>query len=146
LAIKLPVQTGGRFAGNKLWDTHQKNEYTHVDNYKEGVCWFCFKRKVVSAMVMDICKECLEKRGSMEATLAGVGFQPYGLCYKCGRYQFELHRLNLRTCLSCFARVRKFLKAYNLAGGVKGADPFWKHLRKKFGKDYNYLWTGGRKF
>lgn len=143
MATKLPVSGIGTYIGKKLWQLHQDNEYTKVDNYKEGYCWFCFKRKAASATIIDICKECVDKRGSMEGTLATAGYKPYGLCYKCGKYKFDIHVLNIRTCQSCFARVRKILRAYNKAGGPKGFDPFWKSLRKSLGKDYNILMSDG---
>jgi len=143
LATKLPVSGVGTYIGKKLWKIHQDDEYTHVDNYKEGKCWFCFKRNVVSAMVLDICKECVDKRGSMEATLAAAGYKPYGLCSKCGKYKFDIHVLNLRVCISCFSRVRRIFKKYNKEGGVFGSDPFWKSLRKKHGKDFQILMSDG---
>jgi len=143
LKTKLPVQTGGLPIGDKLWKIHQQNEYTYVDNYKEALCFMCFKRKAVSATIVDMCADCVRKRGGLEGLLAVAGFKPYGLCYKCGKYKFEIHVLNHRICQLCFSRIRKILKAYNMAGGPKGYDPFWKSMRKKFGKDYEILMDHG---
>ena len=143
MAEKLPVQTGGLPIGDKLWKIHQQNEYTHVDRYKEALCFMCFKRKASLATVVDVCTDCIEKRGSLEALLALAGFKPYGLCLKCGKYKFELHVLNVRLCQSCFYKIRQIIKAYNKAGGPKGADPFWKSMRKRFGKDYGILMDPG---
>ena len=35
----------------KLWKTHQEDEYTHVDHYKEAVCINCFKKDASSATI-----------------------------------------------------------------------------------------------
>ena len=113
MATKLPVKTGGTALGDKLWKIHQLNEYTHVDNYKEALCFLCFKRKAASATIMDMCKDCIEKRGSTEGLLALAGYKPYGLCYKCGKYKFDLHVLNIRSCQLCFTKIRKILKKYD---------------------------------
>ena len=43
MPTELPVDTGGTDYGKKLWEKHQSNEYTHVDNYKEAICINCFK-------------------------------------------------------------------------------------------------------
>ena len=50
---KLNVDTGGETVGKKLWERHQKDEYTHVDNYKEAICINCFKKDAAAATVMD---------------------------------------------------------------------------------------------
>ena len=44
MATKLNVDTGGQDIGKKLWEKHQKDEYTHVNHYKEAICINCFKR------------------------------------------------------------------------------------------------------
>ena len=138
MAEKLPVNTGNTFWGKKLWQKHQENEYTKVDNYKEGQCFLCFKRKDVSAMVIDICADCANKKGP-ETVLTLITEKFYGMCFFCGLYKFKIENLNVRICRSCFGRMRKHLKAYNKAGGPYGADPFHKHLRRKWGKDWKIL-------
>ena len=47
----------------KLWEKHQKDEYTHVDNYKEAICINCFKRDASAATIADICGDCAGIRG-----------------------------------------------------------------------------------
>jgi hypothetical protein len=64
MATKLNVDTGGLDIGKKLWEKHQADEYTRVDNYKEAICINCFKKDATSATVADICGECAGKRGS----------------------------------------------------------------------------------
>ena len=44
MATKLNVDTGGLDIGKKLWERHQKDEYTHVDNYKEAIKYFNLAR------------------------------------------------------------------------------------------------------
>jgi len=63
LATKLNVDPGGLGVGKKLWEKHQKDEYTHVDNYKEAICINCCKKDATSATIVDICGECGGKRG-----------------------------------------------------------------------------------
>ena len=43
MGTKLNVDPGSDI-GKKLWDIHQKDEYTHVDNYKEAICINCFRK------------------------------------------------------------------------------------------------------
>ena len=63
MATKLPVDTGGTYVGKKLWEKHQKDEYTRVSNYKEAVCLNCLKVDATSATIADICGDC----GQVEA-------------------------------------------------------------------------------
>ncbi len=79
MGTKLNVDTGSDI-GKKLWERHQADEYTHVDNYKEAICINCFKRDATSATIADICGDCGGKRGR-EPLLATVSQKMYGLCF-----------------------------------------------------------------
>jgi hypothetical protein len=95
LATKLNVDTGGNAVGKKLWEMHQAHEQTAVDNYKEGVCFLCFHKDVVSATVIDICGDCAGKRGR-EALLVPIGEKYYGMCMVCGGWKFHIENINAR--------------------------------------------------
>jgi hypothetical protein len=75
MGTKLNVDTGSDI-GKKLWERHQADEYTHVDNYKEAICINCFKRDATSATIADICGDCGGKRGR-EPLLATVSQKMY---------------------------------------------------------------------
>ena len=49
MGTKLNVDTGGLYVGKKLWEKHQANEYTHVDNYKEAICINCFSKDALTS-------------------------------------------------------------------------------------------------
>ena len=135
---ELNVNTGGELIGKKLWDKHQKDEYTHVDNYKEAICINCFKKDATSATVADICGECAGKRGR-EPLLATISQKMYGLCFFCGNYQFNIEQINARFCRGCHRKIADVTKAYNKKGGMFNADPFWIHMKKKLGKEWKEL-------
>ena len=126
----------------KLWEKHQADEYTRVDNYKEAICINCFKRDATSATIADICGECAGKRGR-EPLLATVSHKMYGLCYFCGKYKFEIEQINARFCRSCHSRIAKVTKEYNKKGDMFGADTFWQKMRKKHGKDWKEIMSKG---
>ena len=77
MATKLNLNSGGTTIGNKIIDIHQNNEYTKVNNYKEGMCFGCFGNNVVAALVSDICGDCarnirvmtLMKRANLKKTI-----------------------------------------------------------------------------
>ena len=135
MATKLPVDTGGTYVGKKLWEKHQKDEYTRVSNYKEAVCLNCLKVDATSATIADICGDCAGKRGR-EPLLAKVSEKMYGLCFFCGEYKFHIEQINGRFCNPCHRRIADVTKKYNKDGGMFGADPFWKSMKKKLGKDW----------
>jgi len=141
MATKLPVNVGSDI-GAKLWKLHQDNEYTRVNQHKEGLCFVCFSNKAVSATIADICNRCFEKRGA-EALLVKAADKFYGMCYFCGVYKFGISQINMRLCQTCFAVVRKHLKNYNLKGGPHGVDPFWLKQRRLLGKDWKILFSDG---
>lgn len=138
MATKLPTNENENWATKILWKKRQANEFTRVDNYKEGYCYNCFSRQAVSATLVDICKKCDHKKGR-EACLVNVVEKYYGLCYFCGLYDFKIDQINVRLCMKCHSHVRKILREYNAAGGTFGHDPFWKKLRKKHGKDWKNI-------
>lgn len=139
---KLDVDHGGTFIGKKIIELHDKNEYTRINDYKEGLCWCCFGRKPVGATMVDVCQRCYDKKGP-EAILVTAGMKHYGMCYLDGRYTGPIYQVNARFCMTCGIRYREKLKKYNLDGGPEGSDPFWKSMRRKFGKDYAILMTRG---
>jgi len=138
LPTKLNVDTGGLDIGKKLWDKHQADEYTHVDNYKEAICINCFKRDATAATIVDICGDCAGKRGR-EPLLAKITDKMYGLCFFCGRHKFHIEQINARFCKRCHRRIADVTKKYNKKGGMFGADPFWISMRKKLGKDWREI-------
>jgi hypothetical protein len=131
LATKLNVDTGGHAVGKKLWEMHQAHEQTSVDNYKEGVCFICFHKDVVSATIIDICGDCAGKRGR-EALLVPIGEKYYGMCMVCGGWKFHIENINARFCRGCYKRIVGRLRD----DGHGAGDPFWKSLRRKHGKDW----------
>ena len=139
MATKLNVDTGGLDVGKKLWERHQKDEYTHVDNYKEAICINCFKKDATSATIVDICGECGGKRGR-EPLLATIAQKMYGLCFFCGKHKFNVEQINARFCRRCHRKIANVTKAYNKAGGIYG-NPFWTSMRKKNGKDWKEIFT-----
>ena len=144
MANKLDVDQGGTFVGKKIVELHDKNEYTRVNNYKEGLCWACFCNKPVGATLVVCCQSCYDTKGP-EAILVTAGIKPYGMCYLDGEYGTPIYQVNARFCMSCGANYRRHLKEYNLKGGPIGSDPFWKSMRRKFGKDYAILMSSGDK-
>ena len=141
MATKLPVNVGSE-AGDRIWKKHQADEFKRVNEYKEGVCFNCFKNKALGAGLVDICHTCSEKRGP-ETVLAFVSQKFYGMCYFCGKYDNEINHLNVRLCQRCNEGVAKIIKSYNDKGGFYGSDPFWLSMRQKHGKDWLHVlgWT-----
>ena len=139
MATKLNVDTGGLDIGKKLWERHQKDEYTHVDNYKEAICINCFKKDATSATIADICGECAGKRGR-EPLLATMSQKMYGFCYFCGKHKFNIEQINARFCRKCHSKIEANTKKYNKQGGLFG-NPFWESMRKKNGKDWREIFT-----
>jgi len=137
MGTKLNVDVGSDI-GKKLWDKHQADEYTHVDNYKEALCINCFSKDATSATIADICGECAGKRGR-EPLLATIQQKMYGLCFFCGKYQFNIEQINARFCRKCHRGIANVTKEYNKKGGMMGADPFWIAMRKKHGKDWKVI-------
>ena len=122
----------------RLWNQHQQNEYTAINKHKEGLCFKCFSTDLAWATVSDICDDCLNKSGR-ESILATITKKMYGYCYFCGNYKFEINHINIRLCTKCFRKIADNLKSYNKQGGTQKVDPFWKKMRRKFGKDYKEL-------
>ena len=142
MATKLDNNSQSNDLTKKLWEKHQSDEYTHVDNYKEAICINCFKRDASAATLVDICGECAGKRGR-EPLLAKVVDKMYGLCFFCGEHKFHIEQINGRLCRTCHRRVANVTKEYNKKGGMFGADPFWQSMRKKHGKDWKIIMGQG---
>lgn len=124
----------------KLWRKHQENEYTRISKHNEGLCVICFKKTFVVPVVIKACKVCLMKRGK-EAYLAVFGHNIYGFCLGCGQWKFDVYNLNGRVCQKCnnaIALVNEKLQK----GEQSKQDPFWKRIKRRFGKDYEILWHG----
>lgn len=138
MATKLDNNSQSNDLTKKLWENHQADEYTRVDNYKEAICINCFKRDAAAATLVDICGDCAGKRGR-EPLLAKVVDKMYGLCFFCGDHKFHIEQINGRLCRTCHKRVAKVTKEYNKKGGMFGADPFWQRMRKKHGKDWKII-------
>ncbi len=138
MATKLPVNYGNAPIAKGLWNLHQENEYTHVDNYKEALCWMCWKKKASAATLIDACERCCEKKG-YEAVLVKASETAYGHCQICGNYQWNIFKLNVRVCQTCGKRVSDRIRDVRRGGGFMKSDPFWKSMRRKFGQDYKLL-------
>jgi len=143
MATKLNTNERANFATKKLWGVHQKNEQTRVNNYKEGICFFCFKNRAVSASLSELCERCT-KKGGTEAILAVLPPKFYAMCHMCGEYKFKINVLNIRGCETCNYRIRQSFKNLRKKG-VYGSDPFFKSLRRKNGKDWKLLFSNGAK-
>ena len=141
MATKLDVNTGNTYLGKKIWETHQKNEETHVNEYKEAMCFGCLKNDAAAAGVFDICGDCAGKRGR-ESLLVSIKGVYYGICYFCGEHKFNMEQINARLCRRCSRKVADVMKQYNKQGGQFGADPFWIRMRKKHGKDWKAAFNG----
>ena len=139
MGTKLNVDHGSSI-GKKLWQKHQDDEYTHVDNYKEAICIDCFSKDAAAATVMDICGDCAGKRGR-EPLLAKISDKMYGLCFFCGKDRFHIEQINARLCRKCHRKVADITKKYNKKGGMFGADPFWLSIKKKHGKDWKHTFN-----
>ena len=139
MATKLDVNVGSDI-GNKLWEKHQADEYTHVDNYKEAICINCFSKDASAATIADICGECAGKRGR-EPLLATISQKLYGLCFFCGEYKFQIEQINARFCHGCHRKIANVTKEYNKKGGMLGSDPFWISMRKKHGKYWRHAFN-----
>jgi len=120
MATKLDVNTGGFDIGKKLWEKHQADEFTHVDNYKEAICINCFSKDATAATIADICGECAGKRGR-EPLLATISQKLYGLCFFCGKYKFQIEQINARFCHGCHRKIAD-----------KYAKETWKRLATRF--------------
>lgn len=120
----------------KEWEESQKNEYTRVDDYQEGLCFCCEKYKDVQAGFLDICFPCFYKCNK-KAILNTVRVHPDGLCLMCGRwpkieYKWNLITFNVRHCPECAVKIRK-------RGQAGGPNPVYTMARKQYGKDYGIM-------
>ena len=133
------MDTGGLGIGKKLWEKHQADEYTRVNNYKEAVCLNCLTKDAASATIVTICGDCAGKRGR-EPLLAKMSDKFYGLCYFCGQHKFHIEEINARFCRKCHRQIADVTKAYNKKGGLY-SNPFWSMLKKKNGKDWKQIFS-----
>ncbi len=122
----------------KLWEKHQNNEYMRTNKYKESVCALCFKKDVCTATIANSCERCAHKMG-VEAVLAVIKSAVYDLCLFCGKYDFNILQLNLRLCMRCNRLITNTTRALSKAGGIQNYDPFYLHLKKRLGKDWQIL-------
>ncbi len=140
MATILPVKLGNAPIAKGLWHLHQENEYTHVDHYKEALCWMCWSKKAAGATLVECCEKCCEKKG-YEAVLVKASESYYDLCLICGKYKFTIFKLNVRLCQSCMKRVSNRVRDHRREGGQKKVDPFFKSLRRRLGKDWEILFN-----
>jgi hypothetical protein len=135
VATKLNVNTGGTAAGDKVWEMHQKDEQKAVNNYKEGFCWLCEKKKAVAATLFNVCQHCRRNRGN-EFSLVVVADKGWEYCMFCKNFKWDVKQINARLCHSCHGRVREAMRDFRRGGGQTKVDPFWKSLRRRHGKDW----------
>lgn len=133
---------GENDAQKRLWKVHQQNEYTHINHYKEGLCFGCFGKDTAFAMVVDCCEDCHSKLG-VEAKLTDILYKFNAYCYFCKKYKFHVRNINIRLCHKCHVKVAEGLHDYNKAGGHFEVNPFYKRMRKKWGKDFQILLSDG---
>ena len=138
MATKLNVNTGGTAVGDKLWNIHQKDEQKSVNNYKEGFCWMCEKKKSVAATLFQVCEHCRRNRGA-EFTLVTLADKGYDICFFCKKYKWDIKQINARLCYNCHYKVRETLRDFRRDGGSTKVDPFWKNLRRKHGQDWSII-------
>lgn len=138
MPTKLNTNENANDVTKKLWEVHQKDEYTRVSAYKEAVCLGCLKHDVAAATIADICEDCASKKGR-EPLLATVTTKLYGLCFFCSHYKFGIEQVNGRFCNTCHGRIAKVTREYNKKGGMIYADPYWIAMRKKHGKDWKQI-------
>ena len=129
-------------AQKNLLKKHQANEWTKWNKAGEGYCYMCLKRDWVTATIIDVCYRCADKRGP-EPILCLIKRMEYGFCFIHGGYselefRHNLAHLNVRLCKTCNGRVAEWTR-YLTRTGTHNADPFWKHMRRRFGKDYQEL-------
>lgn len=126
------------FAQKKLRKLQQSKEETNIhDRRQEGYCYGCSKIEFVSATLVDICLECAKKRDSKMILVINKK-NPYGYCFFCSKYTFYVAQINARFCLKCTQKIRDAHKWLRQNGGMQNIDPFWIHIKKKFGKDWQY--------
>jgi len=142
MADELCVNTGGTAIGDALWKMHQKDEWKHVNKHKEGFCWKCEKKDAVGATLVNVCKHCGRNRGK-EACLVTLANKGWDICYFCGKYDWNVHHLNVRLCHKCHLDVRMHMRELRQKGGATKVDPFWKAMRRRLGKDYSILMSDG---
>jgi hypothetical protein len=140
MATKLNVDTGGTKIGDKLWEMHQKDEQKAVNNYKEGFCWLCEKKKAVAATLFQVCEHCRRNRGR-EFALVTLADKGWDICFFCSKYKWDIKQINARLCHHCHLKVRETMREFRQEGGTTKVDPFWKSLRRKNGKDFAHIMT-----
>ena len=124
MAEKVKIDSGQTKIGSKIVDIHQKNEYTRVNNYKEGMCFSCFGNGIPVGR---------------ETILVPIKEIVYGMCHFCGEYKHGMEQINARLCQKCHRKVSNIMKSYNKKGGMFEVDPFWKSMRRKHGKDWQHV-------
>lgn len=132
----------------KLREIIQKDEYTRINKYGEGMCWGCMKIDQVISSLWDACAKCIAKRGA-EAIMAKTKTKPTEeLCDFCGSWQGGskgnfVSQINISMCRSCQGRVHSLHNQYQKTGGREGNHPYYQFLIKKHGKDWKEIMMDG---
>lgn len=131
----------------KLVESHQRVEETKINKHREGKCYWCESYTFVAPTLVVCCYPCAEKR-DLKTILAIAARKMHGVCEICGkypklRYKYNLAQINVRLCMKCMTKVCLNHRDFNRQGGEQSANPYYKWLRRKFGKDYPILVTDG---
>lgn len=124
----------------KLREMIQKDEQKSINKHSEGYCYGCTRKDFILSTLIYACRYCMAKRGK-ECLLNIVYHKPGDeMCDLCGRWQrpFDTFQINCSMCNSCMQKLIQFHQKYRKDGG-RDANPFYKKLRRKYGKDWKIL-------
>ena len=116
------------------WKITQGNEYTRINNYSEGRCYFCEKNTYVSPRFVKVCLNgCFHRYN--KRCIIGPPKQVYmdGWCYGCHQHvqftgRWNIVELNVRVCHRC---ERRFHGARRTS-----LNPSIRVLERTLGKDW----------
>lgn len=118
----------------KEWEKWQKSDYTHVNKYMEGLCYFCEKNRFVFGTFVDVCLDRCFHRFNKRSILKPVKPFMDGWCYGCHqfipiRYNWNIIKLNVRACSVCMRRIE-------LARIRAGNDPYRRFFERQYGNEW----------
>lgn len=129
----------------KLRAAVARDEHAKINKYHEGYCYGCGKIDQTISSLFYACPKCLQKRG-VEGLLAIVAQKNMDeLCDFCETYRLGVKQINCSLCKTCMHRVHEVHTRYQKAGGVTKIHPYYRMLRRKYGKDYMLYVMPGRK-
>ncbi|MDE1839684.1 MAG: hypothetical protein KGH87_07170 [Thaumarchaeota archaeon] len=136
----------------KLREIIQKDDYTKINKYGEGMCWGCMRIDQVISSLWDACGKCIAKRGA-EGIMAKTKTKPTEeLCDFCGSWEGGrkggrtgnfVSQINISMCRTCQERVHSLHKQYQQGGGREALSPYYRYLVKKHGKEWKDILMDG---